>query len=91
MEVEFVKNALAFVNFTKFLIKVFCHIECLNRLCIVPHVPDVHRQVVSGEEIVVARGSKFGHPNGVDYLCEEMLPRWVFLQFDLGCVVAELR
>ena len=47
MEIEFVENALAFVDFAELFIKVFSDIQRLDRLLIVAHIPNVHGQIVT--------------------------------------------
>ena len=89
LKVELVENALTFVDFAEFLVEVLRDLEGLHRLGIVPDVPDVHGQVVSGEKVIVTCRCKFGHSNRIDYFCEKMLSRGILLQFNLGCVVSE--
>ena len=90
LKVEFVEDALTFVDFAELLVEVLGDLEGLHGLGIIPDIPNVHGQVVSGEKVIVACWSKFGHSNRVDYFCEKMLPRGILLQFNLRSVVSEL-
>ena len=83
LKVELVKYALILVYFAKLFVQVVRHIECLHGHGIISHVPDVHGQVVSREEVIVTRRGKLGHANRVYYLREEVLSRWVLLKFNL--------
>ena len=50
----------------------------------------MHCQVVAREKIVVACRCKSGHADGIDYVCEEMLARGIFLELDFHCKLVEL-
>ena len=91
LQIKLVKDSLIFVHIAKFLLQVVCHVQGLDGLVRVSDVPNVHREIVSREEIVVAGGRKLGFSNRVDNLREEVLTRGFRLEFDLHGVVRVLR
>ena len=73
MQVKSVIDALILVECHQIAIKVISDEESLHGLLIVADVPDLDRQVVSREDVGVARGGKLGPCHRVDDLAEEVL------------------
>ena len=90
LQVKFVENSFAFVDFAEFLVEVLSHVEGLHGLLVVPHIPNVHRKVISREQVVVTRRGKSSHADRIDDFCEEMLARGVLLELNLCRVLVEL-
>ena len=91
LQIELVENSLAFIYFTKLHIEIFCHIKGLYWLWIVPNVPNVHGEIVTREQVVIASWGKFRHSYRIYDFCEEVLAGWIFLKFNFHGVVVKLR
>lgn len=80
MQVKSVIDALILVECHQIAIEVVSDEESLHGLLIVADVPDLDRQVVSREDVSVARGGKLGPCHRVYDLAEKVL---VFVGFVL--------
>lgn len=73
MQVKSVIDALILVECHQIAVEVVSDEESLHGLLIVADIPDLDRQVVSREDVGVARGGKLGPCHRVDDLAEEVL------------------
>ena len=73
MQVKSVIDALILVECHQIAIEVVSDEESLHGLLIVADVPDLDRQVVSREDVSVARGGKLGPCHRVYDLAEKVL------------------
>lgn len=80
MQVKSVIDALILVECHQIAIEVVSDEESLHGLFVVADIPDLDRQVVSREDVGVARWSKLGPCHRVNDLAEEVL---VFVGFVL--------
>jgi len=53
---EFVKDAVVLVQVTQLLLQVLVNVDLPHRLLLVPHIPDLERQVISRQDLVAVLG-----------------------------------
>lgn len=87
MKVKLIEDALIFVEIAKLFLEVIGDVERLHGLVVIAYVPDVHGQVVAGEEVIVAGWRELGHSHGLNDVSEEVLARGGRLEFELARVV----
>jgi len=79
LEVEFIKYSFIFVHFTKLRVQVLSHVEILNRMLVVPYVPNLNSQVITAENIVVSSWGILSSRHGIDNFCKEMFAGRILL------------
>ena len=91
LQIEFIEYSFTLVHLTQFIIKVFCHIQCLHWLLVVSNVPNLDWQIVAREDIVIWRRREFRLRHWINYIREEVLARRIFLKLESSGRVFKLR
>lgn len=75
---KLVKDAIILIQVTQLLLEVLVDVDLLDRLLLVPYIPDLQSQVISGEDVLTVLG-EFDIGDGGDDFGEEGFGTRVFL------------